>query len=112
MEYTSTDNGPENPEVKEASVSTRDLEEDFLVGLQKSLAGRVAVLQIVTPEDGSPYLEVESKRPDRQRAAVWVALADGVWWFWWGTQSARRFGRADDPDGAAETVLRTLGRGQ
>lgn len=112
MENTSTDNGPENPEVKDGPVNTRDLEEDFLAGLQESLAGRGVVLRIVTPEDGSLYLEVKAKPPDSKKAAVWVALADGVWWFWWGTQQARRFGRADDPDGAAETVLRTLGSGR
>lgn len=112
MENTSTDNGPENPEVKDDSVNTRDLEEDLLVGLQESLAGRGVVLRIVTADDGSLHLEVKAKPPRSQMAVVWAALADGVWWFWWGTQQARRLGRADDSDGAAETVLRALGSGR
>lgn len=112
MENTRTDNDPENPEVNDAPVTTRDLEEDFLAALQKSLAGRMASLQIVTPERGSMYLKVKSKPPDDQEADIWVALADGVWWFWWGIEWARRFGRADDPDGAADTVVSKLGGGQ
>lgn len=112
MDNTSTGNGTENAEVRGTGTSTRDLEEDYLAGLQKALAGRVASLRIVMPERESPFLEVVAKGSEKRSADIWVALADGVWWFWWGVQRARRFGRADDPDGAAETVLAELGGGQ
>lgn len=112
MDDTSNGSGAENAEIRGAGTDTRDLEEDYLAGLQKSLAGRVASLRIVTPERGSPYLEVMSKAPDKPSADVWVALADGVWWFWWGVPWSQRFGRADDPDRAAETLLRKLGGDQ
>lgn len=112
MDDTSTGNGTENTDAGGAGVGMRDLEEDLLAGLQKSLAGRVASLDIVT-DLGALYLKVVAKTPEKASAIIWVALAaDGVWWFWWGVKWARRFGRADDPDGAAETVLRTLGGGQ
>lgn len=112
MDDTSTGNGTENAEIRGAGTDTRDLEEDYLAGLQKPLAGRVASLRPVTPERGSPYLEVVAKGPDKRSADVWVARADGVWWFWWGTPWSQRFARADDPEGAAETVLRKLGGDQ
>lgn len=112
MENTSTGNGTENHEDEIAPVSTRDVEEDYLAALQKSLAGRVASLRIVLPERGSPYLEVVAKGPEKTSADVWVASADGVWWFWWGVPWSQRFGRADEPDRAAETLLRKLGGDQ
>lgn len=108
MDHTSTGNGAENTDASGAGMGMRDLEEDLLAGLQTSLAGRVASLDIV-PERGSLFLKVVAKGPEKASADIWVASADDVWWFWWGVQSARRFGRADDPDGAAETVLRELG---
>lgn len=105
MDGTSTGSGMENPEV---SAETRELEVDYLWGLQKFLAGRVASLRIVTPERGYRYLEVVAKGPEKRSVDIWVAPADGVWWFWWGVPWSRRFGRADAPEAAAEAVLRML----
>lgn len=106
MDGTSTGSGTRKPEV---DAGNRELEVDFLWGLQKFLAGRVASLRIVTPERGAVYLEVVAKGPGKRSTDVWVAPADGVWWFWWGVPWSQRFGRADDPERAAETVLIGLG---
>lgn len=87
---------------------TRDLEENFLLGLRESLAGRVVSAEFVTAEDGPLCLKVVAKGSEALGAVIWVALADQAWWFYWGRQWAERIGRANDPDGAAATVLATL----
>lgn len=95
----------ENPRTQDTG--TREAEEDYLASLQKALAGRVASLRIVAPEDGPMYLDVVSKASGRLRERVRAAEADGAWWFWWSW--AERIGPADEPDAAAEAVLRVLG---
>ena len=101
MENASTGNGTENPEVKDAPENTRDREEDLLAALHKELAGRVASLQIVTPERGPLYLRVTARsgRTEDVRAAA----AEGCWWFV--GPSAEPIGPGDDVISSAVRLL-------
>ena len=101
MENASTGNDTENPEVKDAAESTRDREEDLLAALQKELAGRVASLQIVTPERGSLYMRVTAR--SGRTEDVRPAMAGGCWWFV--GPSAEPIGPGDDVNSSAVWLL-------
>lgn len=83
--------------------------EDHLAALQKSLAGRMATLDLVNPGNGAtPYLKVVSKTSSRLGARIWAAPTGEGWVFRW-EPWASLLGPVEDPDAVAAGVVRVLG---
>lgn len=88
--------------------TVREREEEHLAALRKALTGRVAGLELVTPETGPPYLRVTGAHEELTEGIRVARVGDG-WWFWWSW--GEPICPAGDVDTAADRVVRVVGGG-
>lgn len=86
----------------------RQAETVYLDKLAEELTHRGLEAWLMTPPGRVPSVYVVNPAARALEDNVYaVRGTDGLWWFWWSW--AERIGPAEDPDAAAEAVLRVLG---